>query len=197
MTASALRALIAAEIEKDNDKQLLQAYLVRKGPLLHHSIRLKGQHQSDKLYRFMLTYTRHAPDLLFDVRKSASRKSVDTLVEPFLTAAETFFLVPPPQASAVDGMLKMAACAYLCHRLVEELNDICHMCLGVVLWDHDLTHANLLVHAILGDGNANKLDDVVSIYIHALTQQKEGLFSNPAFLDMQAKYQERTDCAVA
>ena len=197
MTAEKLRTLVADQIHKDQDQNLLQAYLIRKGPLLHHSIRLTGQHQEDKLYRFMLTYTRHVPDLLVDVRQSACRQSIDTLIEPFLNIAESFFLKPPPPTDASHGLLKTASSAYLCHRLIEELNDISQMCMGIILWRHDLTHANLLVHAILGEGYANKLDDAVSTYVHQLTQQDNGLFSNPTFLVLQKKHLEFGNSAVA
>lgn len=197
MTAVQLRNLIEQDIKQDTAEQGLYRYFQKKGPLLHHSIRLSGTDQTDKLYNFTLVYTRHAPDLIMDVRREACLKSLDPLIEQTLVVAESFFTQPPELSDIPLGISNSIAASYLVHRLVEEMNDIFHMCLGHSLWNHDITHANLLVHEMLGDAFANRLDVTVSSNVHALTQGPSGLFENAQFMLLQQTHMAQIGAQVA
>ena len=197
MTAVKLRKLIENDIARDQTEQGLRHYLADKGPLLHRSIRLSGDDQTDKLERFTLVYTRHAPDLIMDVRREAGLKSLDAYIEKTLVVAESFFMNPPDMPDIPNGLIKSVAAAYLVHRLIEEMNDIFHMCLGVSLWNHDITQANWLVHEMLGDAFANSLDIRVSNCVHTLTQGHDGLFGNADFIALQQDYRRHLAVKVA
>lgn len=197
MTAVQLRKLIDQDISQDAVEQGLYRYFQKRGPLLHPSIRLLGADPTDKLYNFTLVYTRHAPDLIMDVRREACSKSLDPLIEKTLEVAESFFTQPPELSDIPLGMLNSIAASYLAHRLVEEMNDIFHMCLGQSLWNHDITHANLLVYEILGDSFANRLDVRVSTSVQALTQGPSGLFENAQFKRLQQRHANESDARVA
>ena len=75
--------------------------------------------------------------------------------------------------------------AYLAHRLVEEVNDR-YVANGIApLIPMDITRANLIVHQLLGDAFANKLDLAVEAAVAGLLP--DDLFQSPAFKAYQAE----------
>jgi hypothetical protein len=79
---------------------------------------------------------------------------------PFLDMAEDYFLHPPDDLPD-DGLGELLDEAFLAHRLLEEVNDHHIRHLQRPLLPVDMTEANVIVHHLLGDALANRLDQRV------------------------------------
>jgi hypothetical protein len=91
--------------------------------------------------------------------------------------AEDYFLQPPEELPGDGGLEALLDEAFLAHRLLEEVNDhhIRHM--QRPLLPIDMTEANIIVHHLLGDSFATRLEQLVQ-FTAAQLLEREHLWEN-------------------
>jgi hypothetical protein len=101
----------------------------------------------------------------------------------FLTDAVQLFLGERDNDSK-QTIVDLLRQAYLFHRMIEELNDRVALERQLPLAPIDLAYTNLVAHTIIGDDEANILDQDVLIKLEltsvTLANTAEVIFQNPA-----------------
>lgn len=130
-------------------------------PRLHRAIQLPDQDRETVLTDFVLRYLDHVPNCLDALRGLTVSTGIRDYAARFLDTAADFFLSPVDSEHAPRGLLPLMKRAYLAHRVLEELNDsVLNLC-GIPLAPMDMTRANLLMHQLIGEPQANDLDRLV------------------------------------
>ncbi len=144
------------------DTHELAALLFRRLHNLHAAISVKPPNKPlQHLLEFVGKFINRTPNLL-DTLLEASRNSPrEELCEALTGTCLDYFFSPPPLLAGRSGLNGAMAKAYLCHRLVEELNDCCAVKFAVPLLPVDFTCSNLIIHQLIGEPLANLLDDLV------------------------------------
>lgn len=150
----------------------LQKYLQSTLPRLHTAIDLPGQNPSAALLDFVVQYIQQVPDVLETLVLVLKQSGTYASCEVFVTIAEDFFLKPPEIAQGHAGLHALINEAYLANRLLEEINDRLMMLCGTQLMPIDMTLPNIIVHDLLGEEFANRLDLAVHYAIEALFQEQ-------------------------
>jgi len=111
----------------------------------------------------------------------AEMDNISDYTHAFLMDAAHFFLGDEPNQQTVVDLLRQA---YLFHRMIEELNDRVALERQLPLAPIDLAYTNLVAHTIIGDDEANLLDQDVLIKLELtnvkLANTAEIIFQNPA-----------------
>lgn len=146
----------------------LLRYLEALAPRLHQTIQLPGDRPAQALLEFVTRYVEHVPDFLEALTELMQQAKIYHHGKVFITIAEDFFLHPPEITHQHHGLHALIDEAYLAHRLMEEVNDRVLMSCGVPLTPMDMTLSNIVVHDVLGEEYANKLDLAVHFAIETL-----------------------------
>lgn len=189
MSINAIRNLIEDALLQEQQNQLLAKHIERLIPSLHPSIRLPQSDGAGALVGFVETYVRHVPDFIASVRAIASQAGIYRFVEPFLSVSEAFFLNPPEITDGREGLEAHMGAAFLTHRLLEEVNDIFMARTGFPLLALDMTSANLVIHALIGEPYSNQLDSAVG-HIVAQMMSEQGVFQSAEFNQFLNQYSE-------
>lgn len=113
------------------------------------------------LMGFIRSYVESVPGCIRLVTAVSKRLGFYPYGAPFLDIAQDYFLQPPEDLPAEDGLEALLDKAFLAHRLLEEVNDHHIRHLQRPLLPVDMTEANIIVHHLLGDDVANQLDALV------------------------------------
>lgn len=131
--------------------------------------------QNAALARFCLAYIRLVPEQS-DLLLAAGRTlNVAAIVEPYIQLATRYIdsaceeLASSAPKDDVEVFLILLQGAYIFGRMQEELDDKIETFVGVPLDHINMMEANLIVHELLGDNFANRLDNVVT----SLVQQSK------------------------
>lgn len=117
------------------------------------------------LFQFAVEYIEMAPRLIECVEACAREADVLELFAPFIKAATRYFTQPSLLLARYDGLDGLLIRAYLCHRLMEEMNDSNRSMRSGKLVDIEATQANLLAHQLIGEPFANELDQSITITV--------------------------------
>lgn len=180
MKIAELRERVRIAREDEANDEALREWLDRKLPELHRSIRTRDDAHTT-LYNFIHAYVERVPDMLEAAQSVANNARMRPQLIPVLKVAEAFFLQPTDAMTERDcGLLLLLDEAYLAHRLVEEVNDryVAHG--GEWLIPLNNTRANLIVHELLGEEYANRLDSAVFETVAGLLPDE--IFDSPAFI---------------
>ncbi|MFG1495769.1 hypothetical protein ABMA57_03970 [Saccharospirillum sp. HFRX-1] len=110
-----------------------------------------------RLSEFLTDYVRLLPVLLVEVDQACQSLDIASVSQQLLIILDQFFAAIEP--SRFDyGLVGVLDKVYFGHRLVEELHDQLLMRHGQPLISWDTTLANLLVHTLIGDSYATRLD---------------------------------------
>jgi hypothetical protein len=146
----------------------------------------------DQTVHFVREYIGLAPDYLFALATLAEMDNIDQYTTPFLQNAIHFFFndeYSKNTQATVEGKVEttletLLSQAYSFHRMIEELNDRVALERQVPLAPMDLAYTNLIAHTIIGDKEANLLDQHVLIKLELtsaqLASEAELIFQNPA-----------------
>jgi hypothetical protein len=115
--------------------------------------------------RFVEDYIESAPEHIQALNTLASEAGIEGYTQPFLNLACTYFLTPPDVLASLTGLHSLLCRAYLAHRMMEELNDQIMSLSGAALAPMDMSMANIITHALIGDELANPLDHLVLLSI--------------------------------
>ncbi len=161
MATTDIRKTIAAALEHEKETGQLRAKLATARTELERKLVLPGEQPIDALMTFILDYVESVPGSLNLVRAASKQLGFHDYAAPFLAMAEDYFLQPPDLLPEEQGLEAILDEAFLAHRLLEEVNDhhIRHM--QRPLLPLDMTEANLIVHHLLGDELATRLEQLV------------------------------------
>ena len=159
---------------------------------------------SDDIYerskRFIRDYIRHSLEYFCALSTLSEMDNIHAYTRPYLGTAIDFFLVNTPKEDTDDSTTASVAItdllsqAYSFYRMIEELNDRVALERQLPLAPIDLAYTNLIAHTIIGDDEANQLDQNVLIKLEltsaALADKTEAIFQNPATLALTEQRRE-------
>ena len=161
MVSSGIRETIAAAIRKEGETNQLRLRLAEQLPQLSDKLVLPDDAPLPALMSFITDYVKSVPGCLQLVTAVSKRQGFYDYAAPFLHMAEDYFLQPPDELPADEGLEALLDEAFLAHRLLEEINDHHIKQLQRPLLPVDMTEANIIVHHLLGDEFATRLEQLV------------------------------------
>lgn len=130
-----------------------------------------GETTAPRLYDFCQGYIRLAPDQTATLHEAAANLNLTALVDSYTELANRYLtsacneLENSPPEDNLEALLILMQGAYIFARMQEELDDKVQAFIGVPLSAMDLMDANLVIHEVIGDQFANRLDKVISSLI--------------------------------
>jgi len=161
MPADALRGIITNAVADEQRSHTLQRRITARLPELQEWLILPETGAAEALVGFITEYVEAVPSALALVGSVSKPLGFHPYVAPFLYLAEDFFL-HPPDGSTSDGLESVLQEAFLAHRLLEEVNDHHVRHRHQPLLPVDMTEANIIVHYLLGDTRASRLEQLVN-----------------------------------
>lgn len=172
MTTTDIRNSIAAALAHEQETGQLRAKLAREQAALERKLVLPPERPVDALMAFILDYVESVPGCLKLVRAASKQLGFHDYAAPFLAMAEDYFLQPPDVLPGDGGLEALLDEAFLAHRLLEEVNDHHIRHLQRPLLPLDMTEANLIVHHLLGDELATRLEQLVQFTAAQLLERE-------------------------
>ena len=164
MNVESIRELIRSANELEQKNHYLQK-LINSQPL-HHTIVLSDHNAHESLLTFARDYINSVPDVVAALGDVSRAAGIAGFIEPLLNIAVENFTV---DLSGLDQLLDKA---YFAHRLIEEAADFYSNKTGSSLIPPEMTQANLIIHAILGEAFANRLDSAVDDIVSQLIRSQ-------------------------
>ncbi len=172
MTATDIRETIVAALRYEKDTGDFEQKLALLIPGLRERLVLPEQDPASALMAFITDYVESVPGCLSLVTAISKQLGFHEYAAPFLHMAEDYFLQPPEGIPGDGGLEAILDEAFLAHRLLEEVNDHHIRHLSRPLLPLDMTEANLIVHHLLGDEFATRLEHLVQFTAsHPLEQE--------------------------
>jgi hypothetical protein len=141
----------------------LAAYLNERIGHLHQAIRLREGDGATALATFIERYVALVPEFIEVFEDFLASAGISGEIKRQIATAQEFLHVPVDiRTSAEDLEAKMYQ-AYLAHRLLEELNDVLNAHYNCRVIPVDMTRSNLIVHHIIGEPFANKIDGAIQL----------------------------------
>ena len=165
MTTTHIRRLLVDAKLDHRDTSKLMAVLRTKKNALHSSIILPLELQEQALYRFVIDYLDSAPEHIDILNRLSEEANCGTYVDIFIEQALYYFDQPPTLLDSLSPIHRLLGCAYITHRLFEEMNDKLSTLHREVFAPIDMTSTNLIAHHLLGEEIANALDHLVLLCI--------------------------------
>ena len=162
MSSSAIRELIQAALVHEEQSGQFRQKLASELPELQRKLILPEDAPADALMHFVKDYAVSVPGSINLVTAVSKRFGFHGYTAPFLELAEDYFL-HPPELLPHGGLEALLDEAFLAHRLLEEVNDHHIRHLQRPLLPVDMTEANLIVHYLLGDMFASRLEQLVQL----------------------------------
>jgi hypothetical protein len=161
MVPPGIRETISAALRRENESHQLRSMLEQRLPQLQQKLLLPEQEPVAALMTFITGYIESVPRCLRLVTALSKRMGFFDYAAPFLHMAEDYFLQPPDPLPQDGGLEALLDEAFLAHRLLEEVNDHHIKHLQRPLLPLDMTEANIIVHHLLGDDLATRLEQLV------------------------------------
>lgn len=157
-----IRRLISDAIKKEAQSPSLDKVIADRHHELHKNIDLPADNPEDTLCSFVTRYVELVPDCIDTLNELGQRASIYDFASIFIDTIEGYFIDPPKFLIAKHcGFAALIDEAYLAFRLIEEVNDRMMMMSNIPLIPMDMTVSNLIIHDIIGETFANKLDSFV------------------------------------
>lgn len=177
MGTDSIRQIIAAARQHEQSSAALQEHFNGQLPLLGAQLQLPATGAAEALVNFVGQYIDYVPEFIESVSRLSIENGVEQSVAPFLHMAEDFFLAPPQSLGENPGLKGLLDEAFLAQRLIEEVNDRHIRYRRMPLLPVDMTRANIIVHHLIGDAPANRLNELVE-QSAALLVDRQHLFEN-------------------
>jgi hypothetical protein len=161
MVPPGIRETISAALRTESETHRLRSRLEQQLPQLQLKLLLPEQEPVAALMTFISGYIESVPSCLRLVTAVSKRLGFFDYAAPFLHLAEDYFLQPPGDLPHDGGLEALLDEAFLAHRLLEEVNDHHIKHLQRPLLPLDMTEANIIVHHLLGDEFATRLEQLV------------------------------------
>jgi hypothetical protein len=167
-----IRTTISAALRTESDTHQLRSRLQQQLPRLRLKLLLPEREPVAALMIFITGYVESVPSCLRLVTAVSKRLGFFDYAAPFLHLAEDYFLQPPEVLPQDGGLESLLDKAFLAHRLLEEVNDHHIKHLQRPLLPLDMTEANIIVHHLLGDEFATRLEQLVQFTAAQLLHQE-------------------------
>lgn len=161
MVSPGIKATIRAALRQESETGQLRARIAQQLPQIRYKLLLPEQAPVDALMAFITSYVESVPSCLRLVTAVSKRLGFFDYAAPFLHLAEDYFLQPPDALPQDGGLESLLDESFLAHRLLEEVNDHHIRHLQRPLLPLDMTEANIIVHHLLGDEFATRLEQLV------------------------------------
>lgn len=172
MTTTDIRKTITTALRHERETGQLRQKLERDQAELERKLVLPAERPTDAVMAFVLDYIESVPGCLNLVRAVSKQLGFFDYAAPFLAMAEDYFLQPPEVLPEDEGLEALLDEAFLAHRLLEEVNDHHIRHLQRPLLPLDMTEANLIVHHLLGDELATRLEHLVQFTASHLLERE-------------------------
>jgi hypothetical protein len=172
MASTGIRDTISAALQSERETGQLRQRLVTRLPQLRESLVLPEIEPVDALMAFISDYVESVPGCVTLVTAVSKRLGFHDYAAPFLHMAEDYFLQPPDGLPSDGGLEALLDEAFLAHRLLEEVNDHHIRHLQRPLLPVDMTEANIIVHHLLGDAFATRLEQLVQFTAAQLLERE-------------------------
>jgi hypothetical protein len=156
-----IREIIDGAIISERETGQLRKQLSERLAALSEKLILPEQDPISALMVFITGYIESVPSSLTLVTAVSKRLGFHSYAAPFLHIAEDYFLQPPDAIADQQGLMELLDEAFLAHRLLEEVNDNHIRYLQRPLLPIDMTEANTIVHHLIGDTLASRLENLV------------------------------------
>jgi hypothetical protein len=180
MGTDAIREIILAAGEHERRTGHLRSRFLRRLQALEEVLEISGDDPATNLVGFVTRYIEYVPVFLDAAQTKARESGVLDYVAPFLHLAEDYFLAPPEEVTEDTGLQALLDEAYLAQRVIEEANDRHIRDHQSPLLPVDMTRANIIVHHLLGDPLAIRLESLVEQSVARLID-RERLFDAARF----------------
>ena len=161
MATSGIRETINSALQHERDTNMLRQRVEQQLPQLRSQLVLPEEAPVDALMTFITDYVESVPSCLRLVTAVSKHLGFYDYAAPFLHMAEDYFLQPPQELPTDGGLEALLDESFLAHRLLEEVNDHHIRHLQRALLPVDMTEANIIVHHLLGDSFATRLEHLV------------------------------------
>ena len=158
MTTPDIKETIKTALEHERATNMLRQRVEQQLPQLQCKLVLPEEAPVEALMAFITDYVESVPSCLRLVTAVSKHLGFYDYAAPFLHMAEDYFLQPPLELPAGGGLEALLDEAFLAHRLLEEVNDHHIRHLQRPLLPVDMTEANIIVHHLLGDSFATRLE---------------------------------------
>lgn len=172
MVSTGIRQIIEAALTQESASRQLSQSLADRLPELRTKLMLPDTEPVDALMAFVIDYVESVPGSLKLVTAVSKQLGFYDYAAPFLHMAEDYFLQPPEELPVDGGLEALLDEAFLAHRLLEEVNDHHIRQLQRPLLPVDMTEANTIVHHLLGDEFATRLEQLVQFTASQLLQRE-------------------------
>lgn len=148
------------------------------------------------LYNFCCAYIRFAPNQTKLLRQFARQLNLAQMIDGYSELALRYLesacteLENQETPESLESFLVLLQGAYIYARMQEELDDKIQAFVGVPLSATDLMDANLVIHEVIGDNFANRLDKVIESLVQQLKVSKSLI---EAHLDQNQVEQAKKD----
>jgi len=161
MDLQAIRDIIHRALDREAQNNVLRQRLEHDLPILRQTLLLPQNEPVAALMSFVIRYVKSVPSCLRLVDAVSKRLGFYEYAAPFLHMAEDYFLAPPEELPTDGGLEALLDEAFLAHRLLEEVNDHHIRHLQRPLLPLDMTEANIIVHHLLDEHFAMRLEQLV------------------------------------
>lgn len=187
MGTDQIRAIIAAAKLHEQKTGELQGHFQTQLEQLRERLLLPETEAATHLLHFVEKYIDYVPVFIDSVSKICRETGKNRYVSPFLHIAEDYFLTPPTELEQIRGLQGLMDAAFLAQRLIEEVNDRHIQHQRTPLVPIDMTRANIIVHHLIGDRLANRLDGLVEHTVYRLVD-REHLFERDQYVDFNEEW---------
>jgi hypothetical protein len=135
-----------------------------------------------QIMTFLFDYVRSVPANISTLDELGRRHKITDLLQPYINLASNYLdstsrtlQQQSRQGAPVDAhehLLAILQGAYIFNRLLEELNDEIENFIGIPLLGVNVMTANIIVHDIIGDTFANRLDKIIESMVEQSTVTK-------------------------
>ncbi len=161
MVHPGIKTTISAALRRERESGRLRSRIELQLPALRRKLVVPEPEPVQALMSFITRYVESVPSCLRLVTAVSKRLGFFEYAAPFLHLAEDYFLQPPDGLPRDGGLEALLDEAFLAHRLLEEVNDHHIRHLQRPLLPVDMTEANIIVHHLLGDEFASRLEQLV------------------------------------
>ena len=176
MEVDAIRSAIADATRRESAVHSLRNSFASRLDQLGQKLLLPEENPLEPLVEFARLYIEYVPDFLEQIAERDSSLEA----RGYLNMAEDFFLAPPEVIADEQGLNALLDEAFLAQRLLEELNEVQLRRRAEPLLRLDMTRANIIVHYLLGEPLALRLEALVSQCLEWLTNPPRQLPRTPA-----------------
>lgn len=163
-----LQAYLQGQLDTDNGEDTIPALVNQRLNALRVLFTLPASGTDQLVLGFVRDYIASAPKHLSAFQTLAEMTEINSYTQPFLNTAQQFFFEPHPVSDAESGLHALLCKAYLFHRMMEELNDRITLERQLPLAPIDMAYASLIAHTLIGDEQANLLDQTVLIQLELI-----------------------------